>query len=116
MKKILITGGPSTGKTSLVSELKKHGFYGFDEISRELTQRMRNEGIEQYFLNNPIKFSKELFKLRFKQYGQKVDNFNFMVYDRGPIDVLAYLDFKKLKFLQILLINQKKYLMIIFLF
>ena len=47
MKKILITGGPSTGKTSLVSELKKHGFYCFDEISRELTQRMRNEGIEQ---------------------------------------------------------------------
>ena len=31
MKKILITGGPSTGKTSLVSELKKHGFYCFDE-------------------------------------------------------------------------------------
>ena len=68
MKKILITGGPSTGKTSLVSELKKHGFYCFEEISRELTQRMRNQGIEQYFLNNPIEFSKELFKLRFKQY------------------------------------------------
>ena len=97
MKKILITGGPSTGKTSLVSELKKHGFYCFDEISRELTQRMRNEGIEQYFLNNPIEFSKELFKLRFKQYEKEVDTFNFIVYDRGPIDVLAYLDFKKIE-------------------
>ena len=97
MKKILITGGPSTGKTSLVSELKKHGFYCFDEISRELTQRMRNKGIEQYFLNNPIQFSRELFKLRFKQYEQKVDNFNFQVYDRGPIDVLAYLDFKTIE-------------------
>ena len=97
MKKILITGGPSTGKTSLVSELKKHGFYSFDEISRELTQRMRNEGIEQYFLNNPIEFSKELFKLRFKQYEKEVDTFNFIVYDRGPIDVLAYLDFKKIE-------------------
>ena len=107
MKKILITGGPSTGKTSLVSELKKHGFYCFEEISRELTQRMRNQGIEQYFLNNPIEFSKELFKLRFKQYEQEVESHNFIVYDRGPIDVLAYLDFKKIK-IPIDLINKSK--------
>ena len=107
MKKILITGGPSTGKTSLVSELKKYGFYCFEEISRELTQRMRNQGIEQYFLNNPIEFSKELFKLRFKQYEQEVESHNFIVYDRGPIDVLAYLDFKKIK-IPIDLINKSK--------
>ena len=37
VKKIIITGGPGTGKTSLIEELKKNNFKCFDEISREIT-------------------------------------------------------------------------------
>ena len=43
MKKILITGGPSTGKSTLVSELENNGLHCFHEISRELTQKMRKK-------------------------------------------------------------------------
>ena len=108
MKKILITGGPSTGKTELVSELERHGFYCFHEISREITQKMRKKGIKQFFLENPIKFSKELFKLRYKQYKLNINLSTYSVYDRGPIDVLAYLNFKNIEIPKNLVSTSKK--------
>ena len=30
--KIIITGGPGTGKTSIIEELKKRGYFCYDEI------------------------------------------------------------------------------------
>ena len=108
MKKILITGGPSTGKSTLVSELENNGLYCFHEISRELTQKMRKKGFDQFFLTNPIDFSKDLFKLRLKQYKLKINSCKFLVYDRGPIDVIAYLNFKGIEVPDELLSKSKK--------
>ncbi len=72
---------------------------------------MRNEGIEQYFLNNPIEFSKELFKLRFKQYEQEVDTIakkigvatNNVAEYEGLRTALDYCDKNNLKDVQIYL-------------
>ena len=36
LKKIVLTGGPSSGKTSIIKNLKKLGFLCFDEVAREL--------------------------------------------------------------------------------
>ena len=60
VKKIIITGGPGTGKTSLIEELRKNDFKCFDEISREITLKYRKKGIEQLFLSDPNLFSQEL--------------------------------------------------------
>lgn len=35
LKKIIITGPPGTGKSSIIKELKKRGFYCFEEIWEE---------------------------------------------------------------------------------
>ena len=32
LKKVIITGGPGTGKTSIIKELKKRGYFCYDEI------------------------------------------------------------------------------------
>ena len=32
LKKVIITGGPGTGKTSIIKELKKRGYFSYDEI------------------------------------------------------------------------------------
>ena len=32
LKKVIITGGPGTGKTSIIKELKKRGYFCNDEI------------------------------------------------------------------------------------
>ncbi len=57
MNKILITGGPGTGKTTLVDELRKTGYVCSKEIVRNLTLKKRKEGFEQYFLTDPLDFS-----------------------------------------------------------
>ena len=38
IKRIVITGGPGTGKTALVRELENRGYDCFHEIIREMTE------------------------------------------------------------------------------
>ena len=54
MNRVLITGGPGTGKTSLINELKKNGYNCSEEIVRKITLTKRKEGHKQYFLSNPL--------------------------------------------------------------
>jgi predicted ATPase len=93
-KKIVITGGPGTGKSSIIYELKKRGFYCFDEISRDVTLKAREDGIEQLFLTEPMRFSELLLKGRIQQFkeAETIDE-EFVFMDRGIPDVLAYMDF-----------------------
>ena len=48
-KKIVLIGGPGTGKTSVLKQLKRTGFFCIEEISREITIKAQKEGIEQLF-------------------------------------------------------------------
>ena len=73
MNRILITGGPGTGKTSLINELKRNGYNCSEEISRKITSIKREEGHKQYFLSNPLDFSLQLFDQRLAQYNKKHD-------------------------------------------
>jgi predicted ATPase len=69
-KKILITGGPGTGKTELINELENQGFNCEKEISREITESEQKKGVDQFFLKDPIEFSKRLMFLRTNQYNK----------------------------------------------
>ena len=48
-KKIVLTGGPGTGKSSILDELKARGFSCMPEISREVTQKAQKKGFSNYF-------------------------------------------------------------------
>ncbi|MDG1682026.1 MAG: ATPase [Flavobacteriales bacterium] len=98
-KKILITGGPGTGKTSLFKSLISDGFVGFEEKSREVTTTYKKKGIDQLFLTNPLLFSDLLLESRVNQFvdSDKIKETN-VFFDRGIPDVIAYLDFKKMKY------------------
>lgn len=93
-RKIVITGGPGTGKSSIINELKKRGNICFDEISRQVTLEARKKGIEQLFLTEPLLFSELLLKGRLKQF-QDADRLEeeTIFLDRGLPDVLAYMDY-----------------------
>ena len=65
-KKIVITGGPGTGKSSLINELIKRGYTCLEEISRQVTLDAKKQGIDQLFLTNPLLFSELLFKRQAK--------------------------------------------------
>ena len=59
-KKIVITGGPGTGKSSLINELINQNYFCMPEISRRVTLDARKNGIEQLFLKKPLLFSQLL--------------------------------------------------------
>lgn len=93
-KKIVITGGPGTGKTSIIEALKAKDYLCYDEISRQVTLKAREDGIEQLFLTEPLLFSQKLLEGRTNQFLQADDEDKSTVFlDRGIPDVLAYMDF-----------------------
>ena len=93
-KRIVITGGPGTGKSSIIDELKQRGYNCFEEISRQVTLEARKNGIEQLFLTEPLRFSEMLLKGRVKQFLMAQHHEDIAVfYDRGIPDVLAYMDY-----------------------
>jgi predicted ATPase len=95
-KRIVITGGPGTGKSSIINELIKRGFTCHVEISRDIILEAQKQGIEQLFLTNPLYFSERLLEGRKQQYLDALENkANPIFFDRGIPDIVAYMDFKE---------------------
>ena len=93
-KIIIITGGPGTGKTTLLNALRAKGFCCYPEISRAITLAAQKEGIEQLFLEKPLLFSELLLKGRKEQFeNAQMENENLVFIDRGIPDILGYMDY-----------------------
>lgn len=92
--KIVITGGPGTGKSTVIDELSKRLFTCMPEISREVTLNAREKGIEQLFLTKPLLFSELLLEGRINQFVQaEQQNKELVFFDRGIPDVHAYMNY-----------------------
>lgn len=98
MLKVVLIGGPGTGKTSVIQKLDEKGHACFHEISRKIIADAQKKGIDQLFLQDPILFSKLLLKGREQQFldAEKLNN-NIVFFDRGIPDVLAYLNYSNTK-------------------
>tara|TARA_Y100001968_G_scaffold311831_1_gene334335 strand:- start:137 stop:709 length:573 start_codon:yes stop_codon:yes gene_type:complete len=123
IKKIIITGAPGTGKTSIIKQLNKLGYFCFNEVWKEHYSNPTEEKKSQIdnFSKNLFKkrsqkieeFSKHLFEKRKEQFKIKSASTikDLVFYDRSLIDVISYLiTFKKkipLKWLKY--IKEKKY-------
>lgn len=93
-RKIVITGGPGTGKSTVIEELAKRNFTCMPEISREVTLNARNNGTEQLFLTKPLLFSELLLEGRINQYIEaEKKNEELVFFDRGIPDVHAYMNY-----------------------
>ena len=106
-KKIVLTGGPGTGKSSILDELKARGFSCMPEISREVTKKAQKKGIQQLFLSDPLLFSNLLFKgsINLNKHNKTMPTGFF---DRIP-DVYAYLDYSKASYPRILKEKSRNY-------
>jgi len=94
-KKVVITGGPGTGKTAIITHLKAQRFMCYDEISRDVTLQARKNGVEQLFLTEPLLFSQKLLDGRKQQFLDATQSDEDLIFlDRGLPDILAYLDYK----------------------
>jgi len=88
-KRIVISGAPGTGKTSLIKELSNRGYICHPEISREIiADQIATKGSITPW-QDLNRFSKIVIEERLNQFKQASNKIEF--YDRGIIDALAYL-------------------------
>lgn len=93
-KRIVITGGPGSGKTSLIQHIESLGHACMHEISRQIINEARKEGIDQLFLTDPMQFSQKLLERRLGQFKEALlVDADYVFYDRGIPDITAYMDF-----------------------
>ena len=108
--KIAIIGGPSSGKTSLINNLKNRGYNCKSEVSREIIKKAKEKGVDQIFLNSPIWFSEKLLAQRIKQFKEAEKNIDqYVFFDRGIPDIVAYLDYIKCNYSDIFIKESYKY-------
>lgn len=93
-QKIVLIGGPGTGKSSVLNELISRGFECMPEISRDVTLKAQEKGIDQLFLTEPLLFSNLLLEGREQQFLDADSTKSKLIFfDRGIPDVHAYLEF-----------------------
>lgn len=109
-QKIVLIGGPGTGKSSVLNELIDRGHFCMPEISREVILEAQQKGIDQLFLSDPLLFSNMLLEGREKQYLKAhKENKPFVFFDRGIPDVFAYLNFLESDYPEHFISKSKEY-------
>ena len=93
-RRIIISGGPGTGKSSVIENLKSKGYSCFSEISRSIIESGIKKGIKNIFLKDPDFFSSKVLEKRLIQFDEskKIKNSkeNLIFFDRSVFDVYAY--------------------------
>lgn len=93
MKRIVITGAPSTGKSTVIAKLKAEQIPVFHESARIIIKEQLAQNSDKLpWLNNEA-FSKLVIQKQIADYENANSALQF--YDRGMPDVLAYLKFYK---------------------
>lgn len=106
----MFIGGPGTGKSTVLDELKKQQYHCMEEISREVTLQAQKQGIDQLFLTEPLLFSQKLLEGREQQYiNADKTNTDVVFFDRGIPSIYAYMRFLKTDFPDVFLQKSNQY-------
>jgi len=89
-QKYIITGAPGTGKTAIINLLKKEGHSCAEEISRTIIAQQIASGGDALPWKNLAAFSQQVIALRKAQHTNAPQDKTYF-FDRGIIDVIAYL-------------------------
>ena len=90
-RRIVLTGAPSTGKTSVVARLQALDYPVMHEISRDIiTQEGTKLGGDDPW-RNLLAFSEVIWKLRAEQHQAATEVAGDVFYDRSLLDTLSYL-------------------------
>jgi predicted ATPase len=95
-KKVIISGGPGFGKTSIIEELEKRNFKCMHEVSRSIIKEQIAIKGDILPWKNLATFSRLLFERRVNQFIQTEQD-PLVFFDRGIPDILAYMAFDNIE-------------------
>ncbi len=90
MRKVVITGGPGCGKTSLVNYLEKLGYYTLPEVFQTANSEERML-LEKLYETDLLKFEERVFKMQINLENKIPPTQDLAFLDRGCGDIIAYL-------------------------
>lgn len=89
-KKVIVSGGPGFGKTSIINELEAQNHICMHEVSRSIIKEQLEIGGDILPWKNLSTFSRLIFERRVKQFEEAVEN-KWVFFDRGLPDIMAYM-------------------------
>ena len=96
---VILTGGPGTGKTSILNELKKDGYSCLAEMARKVISENTNKDITNWVKTHD--FNETVFNQMFARHNQ-VNN-HLAITDRSLIDTIAYMNLFQLEIPELML-------------
>ncbi len=105
-QRIVITGAPGTGKTSIIKNLEASSYFCYHEVIRDFTLEATKDSEDTTFVSNPLTFVKDPFEFNTKILKGRIDQYlqsqqqdeSTIFFDRAIPDVLAYMDFFNQKY------------------
>jgi predicted ATPase len=91
MNRIVITGGPGFGKSSILHELEARQYHVFHEYSREILHEQKKIDGDIVPWKDHHAFNEAVFKGRLSQFHAATHSNKLYFFDRGLPDSLAYL-------------------------
>ena len=85
----IITGGPGSGKSSLLNALSAKGYQCFEEISREIIREQHKIGGDKVPWKNLAEFAAICYERMSNQLCE-CKPINYCFFDRGLPDIIAY--------------------------
>ncbi len=92
-KRVLLTGGPGFGKSSIIEEMERRGLTVHHEIARQIIQQAIETGGTSTPWQDIDLFSKLVLEGRIDQFHNSLNNTSF--YDRGIPDIAGFLKKEK---------------------
>ncbi|MBI3334809.1 ATP-binding protein [Candidatus Pacearchaeota archaeon] len=90
LRRIVVTGGPCSGKSTLIKALKDKGYSVLEEVAREVLTERRNASLTREELSYRQLEILRRQESREKQLHAQTHKENLCFHDRGAFDNLAY--------------------------
>jgi predicted ATPase len=87
--RVIITGGPGVGKTTLLAELAARGYSTVEESARAIIAQRLASGASSR--PEPLAFAREILSRDIQQYVQQAHSSRWLFFDRGVIEAIGML-------------------------
>ena len=89
MPRVVITGGPGVGKTTLLAELEARGYTTVSESARAIISERRAQGLSPR--PEPVAFAQEILRRDAEKYHANSGKSGWVFFDRGAVEAIGML-------------------------